>query len=190
MPDGSTNSYCGFLDNQTIPFVPSSMGNSRWSLFAFQVCQYQSRPTQNDAHKIWGILSPLVPLSLIHSLNLSLLLCAYGLPPTIFHSLPVRTSYVKVSPLISSVIPSFLFSVSAMDTPVVARSVSVVGLRGPPSSRLSCCMSIPLFPERRRRSPISASQAGTHWTDGRARDSLTFALLFMHSGHVSVGGHP
>ena len=38
MPDGSTNSYCGFLDNQTIPFVPSSMGNSRWSLFAFQVC--------------------------------------------------------------------------------------------------------------------------------------------------------
>ena len=36
MPGGNTNSYCGFLDNQTIPFVPSSM-DSRWSLFAFQV---------------------------------------------------------------------------------------------------------------------------------------------------------
>jgi len=34
-PPGTTHSYCGFLDNQTIPFVPSSM-DSRWSLFAFQ----------------------------------------------------------------------------------------------------------------------------------------------------------
>ena len=40
-PPGTTHSYCGFLDNQTIPFVPSSM-DSRWSLFAFQVSPLSS----------------------------------------------------------------------------------------------------------------------------------------------------
>ena len=175
MPDGSTNSYCGFLDNQTIPFVPSSMGNSRWSLFAFQVCRYQSvhgDGTQNDARKIWGILNPLVPLSLKHSHNLSLLLCAYGLPPTILHSLPVRTSYVKVPPLISSVIPPPpILSYSLIPLLCEGNGYPVVGLRGPHPVSVVACRSPRVLPSvvpRAKTKRQDALRFRLHWTDGWA----------------------